>query len=370
MSSGLKLDCATEGRVKAVKLALRDWIIAQGGQVSFEDYMAFALYDRQWGYYQQDHFHIGPRGDFITAAQSEVFASCLLHWVKGVWLRGVERNILEFGPGQGHLAAHLLARLDAEDALPGQYWLCEISESLVQQQKVYLRSVLSDRAYACCHWGALDALPSTLSAAVIGNELLDAFPVTWFRWNGVEIERGIVRWQGDDLTLDYESVDQSLDWVQRILPLSEAWPQGYTSEINLGLDAWFERLGATIHRSALLLIDYGFMREVYYHVDRSMGTWMGHFRHHSIHDPLLLPGVCDMTAHVDFTAVAEAAERYGFKHIEIDSQANFLLAHGLGETVDQTLDPEATWTRSQDIKRLMLPSEMGELFLTMTAMMV
>lgn len=344
----------------AHSLRLVDFILKQiqaaGGMISFADYMQLALYTPGLGYYAAGAQKFGAAGDFITAPEiSPLFAACLARYIHRVTADWPSYDLVEFGGGTGQLAIDLLQQLDP---LPTRYYLIELSAELRARQEERIKAHLGALA-SIVVW--LDHPPQTpLKAVVIANEVLDAMPVEKFRWNQGKIEQGVVKadphWQEA--------------WIPATQPeLIEAVsrcgldPEGevYESEVNLWIKPWLAGIAAWLEQGEILLIDYGFLRSEYYHPDRSMGTLRCHYRHHHHGDIFFYPGLQDMTAHVDFTAVQEAAESLGFSIAGYSTQAEFLIAHGLLEFAVSP-DPKAQLEFAKAIKLLTMPSEMGTIF--------
>jgi len=349
-----------DARAHSARLAahIREAIALAGGWIPFDRYMDLALYAPALGYYAAGSLKFGGAGDFVTAPElSPLFGQCLARPVAQV-LRETGGDVLELGPGTGRLASTLLARLAEDGALPRRYLLLEPSADLRERQAGHLRTALpalADRAV----W--LDALPDAFEGIVIANEVLDALPVR------------VVAWEDDGL--DEAGVvarDERFAWALR--PLEDAdlraeasalsVPCPYRSEFNLRADALVATLAERLHRGALLFVDYGFGRDEYYHPQRHAGTLMCHYRHHAHDDPFHLPGLQDITAHVDFTRVAKAALAAGLSLAGYTTQARFLVDCGITDLLAR-VPPEDAATYLPTVagaQKLLAPQEMGELF--------
>jgi SAM-dependent MidA family methyltransferase len=268
-----------------------------GGWIPFSRYMELALYAPGLGYYGGGARKFGAAGDFVTAPElSPLFAQALAAQVAQILAASAPR-LLEAGAGSGALAVGLLLELERRGALPERYEILELSGELrARQQDTLARGVphLADRVA----W--LDTLPERFSGVVVANELLDALPVNIVAWRedgvferGVALANGAFIWQERPASGALLAVSQGLTFV--------APP--YVSEIALAARAWIAEWGRILRRGALLLIDYGFPQREYYHPQRAEGTLMCHYRHHAHGDPFWLPGLNDLTAHVDFTAI-------------------------------------------------------------------
>jgi len=334
-------------------------IVAAGGAMPFARFMELALYAPQLGYYSAGQHKFGAAGDFVTAPElGPVFAQCLARQCAQILRELGAGNILEAGAGSGALAADLLLELERLDQLPQNYLILEISSSLRARQQLTLKNKvphLMERV----RW--LDQLPAAgWRGIVLGNELLDAMPVECFRVRADGIASLTVGWDGDHFS--WREMPASTDIHARIAPLG--LPQDYVSEIGFSAEGWVRSIADILEQGVVLLIDYGFPRSEFYHPQRSTGTLMCHYRHRAHADPLLRVGLQDITAHVDFSAVAKAGTENGLKLLGYSSQALFLLGCGLDEVatrIDQA-DTRAYLQFTNAVKKLTLPHEMGELF--------
>ena len=343
-----------------VQAAIADEIDRSGGFIPFARYMEMALYAPGLGYYVAGARKFGAGGDFVTAPELTSFFGSTLALDLAAVLRTTERReIVEFGAGSGRLAADVLESLARTDALPLRYAIVEPSPELRERQRETLRRLAADHAHRV-EWPA--APPATIDGAVLMNEVLDAVPPRVLvrrgnRW----LERGVVR-EGEGFALAERPLD---DERVRALAAERFPPSGdYLSEINPAAETLVEDVGRRLRGGALIVIDYGFPRAEYYHPQRSAGTLMGHYRHRSHADPFLWPGLSDLTAHVDFTAIAEAGERAGLSVAGYASQASYLLSAGLLERLQAAgpVDSPAYLREASAVQTLTSPAEMGELF--------
>jgi SAM-dependent MidA family methyltransferase len=320
--------------------------------------MEMALYAPGLGYYTAGAHKFGEGGDFITAPElSSLFGRTMARQLVEV-MQASTPNILELGAGSGKLALDILIELEKLDALPESYSILEVSADLRQRQQALLSAKLPHLANRV-HW--LDALPENISGAVIGNEVLDALPVHVLHWTkGSVHEVGVTNkdhrfiWQDKPL-----EIPALLEVVKNIQV-----PNDYLSEVSLAARGLVASLCERMDKGALLFVDYGFGAGEYYHPQRSRGTLMCHYRHHSHDDPFYLPGLQDITAHVDFSAVAEAAIDNGAHFLGYTSQAHFLLNNGMAEFLVEVSpnDVKAYAPLSAQLQKLTSPAEMGELF--------
>lgn len=334
---------------------IREVITHAGGVIDFERFMDLALYAPGLGYYSAGSQKFGRAGDFVTAPEmSPLFARCLARQCTAI-LRQTGGDVLEVGAGSGRLAADMLRALADEGSLPERYLILELSADLRARQQQHLRDTVPD---LCTRVQWIEALPSHLRGVVVANEVLDAMSVARFRIMKDGVHAMGVAWEGDRFV--WRDVPADAHTQARVATLS--LDEGYMSEINARAEAWTQSIAHILEAGVLLLIDYGFPRTEYYHPDRRGGTLMCHYRHHAHDDPLVLVGLQDITAHVDFTAIAEAGYAAGLRVLGYASQAAFLLSLGLTEFGAEETDPRALLARNQQIKLLTLPTEMGELF--------
>jgi SAM-dependent MidA family methyltransferase len=336
---------------------IRQEISAAGGWIGFARFMELALYAPSLGYYVAGAAKFGTDGDFVTAPEiSPLFGMTLARQVAQVMERSAG-NVLELGAGSGAMAADVLGELQEMDRLPARYVILETSPQLAQRQRRMLQQrqpALQDRI----EW--ISALPEHFDGAVIANEVLDALPVHLLAWRRDGLyERGV-------------SWNDGFVWSERPLPTGElrstaeaiGAQAGYVSEISLVAPALVRSLSVALRKGALLLIDYGFGRREYYHPQRSRGTLMCHYRHRAHDDPFLWPGLQDLTAHVDFTAAAEAGIDAGLNLLGYTTQAQFLVNSGITGLLEQE-STRATGNRlalTAGVQKLLSPAEMGELF--------
>lgn len=334
---------------------IRGEIQAGGGWISFARYMELALYAPGLGYYSAGSHKLGAAGDFVTAPElSPLFGRTLARQLAELLAEDIP-DIIELGAGSGALAAVLLAELAALNRLPQRYLILEISADLRQRQQAHLAATvpqLADRV----SW--LDRLPDQFQAIVIGNEVLDALPVHRVRLDHGGIEEIGVIANDDHFAWDYRPAP---DTLQQAIS-AKGLPDDYETEINLAGPALIHSLAQGLNRGALLFIDYGFPAHEFFHPQRNRGTLMCHYRHQSHADPFLWPGLQDITAHVDFSAVARAGNDLDL--LGYTGQAQFLINCGITELLAAV--PAADTLRyaplAAQAQQLLSPAEMGELF--------
>jgi SAM-dependent MidA family methyltransferase len=350
-------DARAHGERVAAHIARR--ISDAGGWISFADYMDAALYAPGLGYYVAGSRKFGSDGDFVTAPEmSALFGRALAAQVAEI-ITQIPGDVVELGPGTGRLTVDILDVLAARDALPKRYLLLEVSPDLRDRQRLLLQQKLP-ALLTRVEW--IDELPRRWRGAIVANEVLDAVPPHLVvRADGTWFERG-VGLESETLAL----VDRPLPEGELRKAAGDRFPtQGdYASEINPASQALVASIAQRCDAGVLLLLDYGFPAAEYYHPQRSTGTLMAHYRHRVLADPLFLPGLTDLTAHVDFTAIASAGVAAGMRVAGFTTQARFLVNCGLLDLLAQSGDPgSAAYLREANaVQKLLSPAEMGELF--------
>jgi SAM-dependent MidA family methyltransferase len=357
-------DAASAEHSKRVAAHLRQTIAAAGGLISFAEFMQHALYAPGLGYYSAGSTKFGAAGDFVTAPEvSPLFGRVIARQIAST-LESIEApEILEIGAGSGRLAADILAKLAELDALPASYRILEVSADLRDRQQQWLEREIPEFAERVS-W--LDRLPRGHRGVIVANEVLDALPVERFRRTGTGIEQVCVSVAGADFCLQLRPAGELLATAVQAIEqdIGQRLPVGYESEVCLAAPAWTADVATALAEGIMLLFDYGVSRREYYGPERSGGWLRCHFRHHAHDNPLILPGIQDLTAWVDFTSVATAATNQGLGVTGYVSQAQFLLHGGLADELGQLaeLPPAAQLELSAQVKTLTLPGEMGEHF--------
>lgn len=374
--------------------------IVEQGSISFADYMQSALYEPGLGYYASGYPVFGADGDFVTApGLGELYAKCLALQCDEV-ITALENNksptgqgqnndepcLIEFGAGNGFLARVLLEQITTLRAKRNQqplaYHIIETSGSLRQRQQTELARLAPDIS-SRVQWH--ERLPENLSGVVIANEVLDAMPVERLRWQQQQLQQLRVEYDvaRESLTASYVPVQSGADappWLEELTQLLATLPQpladGYCFEFNTYVRGWLAAIADMLSSGAVLLVDYGYPRVEYFLPERDQGTLMCYFRHHAHDDPYYLPGAQDITAHVDFTAVVEAAVDAGFNLNGYTSQSAFLQANDLLGFAEQSLQLSSNAKNEkhhqleslqlmQEVKTLCLPGSMGDRFQVM-----
>lgn len=336
-------------------------IVAAGGWISFARFMEQVLYRPGLGYYAAGARKFGAAGDFVTSPElTALFGQALSRQVAQVMAASAP-IVLEVGAGSGRLAADLLIALEGLGSLPERYFILDLSADLRERQHQTIAAAaphLLDRV----EW--LDRLPETFSGAVVANELLDAMPAHIVAWreDGI-VERGVGLDEAGGFTWNERPASGALLGAAEEIGAQCQLPPGFESEISLAVRAWAAEWGRILHQGALLLIDYGFPRREFYHQQRGRGTLMCHYRHHAHPDPFYLPGLQDVTVHVDFTAVIAAAHGAGLDLLGYTSQGQFLLNCGILDLLAAIPNGTPDYIRATGaVNTLLMPHEMGELF--------
>jgi SAM-dependent MidA family methyltransferase len=335
-------------------------ILSEGDWIAFSRYMELALYAPGMGYYSAGSRKFGGGGDFVTAPEiSPMFAKCLAMQASQV-LEKTGGDILELGPGSGLLAADLYGELKEHGMAPARYTLLEVSPDLRERQ----RTLIAERfPQDLNRFEWIDRLRGKIRGLVVANEVLDVVPFALVNRKGGELfERGVSLSEAGFVWDDVPLQDGELR--RRALAVLPPGDYDYLTEIGLPAEALVRTLAHSLEAGAAIFIDYGFAEREFYHPQRSMGTLRCHYRHRFHGDPFFMPGLQDITAHVDFTAMARAAEQGGAEVEGYTTQAYFLISCGLAVLVSAG-DPTVTLSRlkaTSSVHRLISPSEMGELF--------
>ena len=342
-------------------------IASKGGWIPFSRYMEMALYEPGMGYYSAGAHKLGAGGDFTTAPElSPLFGAAivetLLPILEGLQAQGLPTQILEFGAGTGKLAESILTRLHELEFSLDRYDIIEISPDLAQRQDERLKQLAEKLTLSTqCNW--LGSLPSNFKGIILANEVIDAIPCDaiifqngfWYQ-QGVAVIDGQLAW----------SAGQPLE--QSLLPetlLTGNFSEGYTTELHAPANAWMRQVAKHLDTGLFLTFDYGFPESEYYHAQRLEGTLMAHHRHHAIQDPFHLPGLCDLTTHVEWSQIARSALEEEVDDVYLSNQASYLLDAGIGDIaleVGDPSNPETFLPISNALQKLLSEAEMGELF--------
>lgn len=330
-------------------------IAAQNGWISFARFMELALYAPALGYYTAGAHKLGAAGDFTTAPElSHLYGQTLARQMAQI-MAGSAPYLLELGAGSGKLAEDMLAELEVLGSLPEHYYILEVSADLRDRQQARLQPRWQDRVV----W--LDALPDAFSGAIVANEVLDALPVHLVEWREEGVQERGVAWDGAAFVWQSRDIANA-DLLAAAHALNP--PAPYLSEICLAARGLIHSLASRLQQGAMVWIDYGFGAREYYHPQRNSGTLMCHYRHYAHDDPFFLPGLQDLTAHVNFTDIAECGIDAGLELLGYTNQAFFLINSGITELLKSTSpeDVRAYAPLSAQLQKLTSPAEMGELF--------
>lgn len=351
---------------------LRAEIEASGGAIPFSRFMELSLYAPGWGYYSAGASKFGEAGDFITAPEiGPLFAATVSGAIAPVLQQlGAQARVLEVGGGSGAFAEVALKRFLELDALPERYAILEPSADLRERQRERLQRALIPPVFDLVEW--IDGpFPDDWDGVLFANEVIDALPTPRFVVRQDEIHEETVAVDAQGRFVRAEQPGDALlraaaRHVERYLETSFA--EGYRSELLPQLPYWIQAVAGGLQRGAMLFVDYGYVRREYYQPQRSDGTIRAFYRHRAHEDLYRWPGLQDLTASVDFTALAEAGTGAGFDLAGYCSQASFLLGNGLDQLVEQAdarTDEVGRMRLREQVKRLTLPSEMGERFQVM-----
>lgn len=334
--------------------------------ISFKRYMEMALYQPNLGYYVAGTHKIGEQGDFTTAPEiSSLFSQCVATQC-AEYLRkvgGPVLELLELGAGSGKMACDILLELEQQKQLPERYYILDLSPDLIRRQQQTIQGQ-APHLFERVTW--ITSLPQNFTGIILGNEVMDAMPIDLFTQHEENIYEHHVIYNNEKLVEQLRPANEKLK--QQVIDLNIQSATPYTSEINPNLNAWFRALSESLQEGLILLIDYGYTHNEYYLAERNKGTLICHYQHLVNDAPLIYTGLQDITANVDFTAVAESADAAGLQVSGFTSQAHFLANAGLEAFFMQALDQDSNdkeshrYQLAQQVRSLSLPSEMGERF--------
>ena len=342
-------------------------IASQGGWIPFSRYMEMALYEPGMGYYSAGAHKLGAGGDFTTAPElSPLFGaaivSTILPVLEGLKAQGLPAKILEFGAGTGKLAESILTRLNDLGFQLDGYDIIEISPDLTQRQQERLHKLAAELELSTkCSW--LSSLTENFKGVILANEVIDAIPC-----DAIIYQNGFWYWCGVSFAEDKFFWKTGKPVEQALLPeslLSGNFSEGYVTELHPQANAWIRQIAKQLDAGLFLTFDYGFPESEYYHPQRIEGTLMAHHRHHAIQDPFYLPGLCDLTTHVEWAQIARSALAENVDDVYLTNQAAFLLDAGIGDIaleIGDPSNPETFLPISNSLQKLLSEAEMGELF--------
>ena len=342
-------------------------ITSEGGWLAFSKYMEMALYEPGLGYYSAGAHKLGTGGDFTTAPElSPLFGaaicSTLVPVLAGLKNNGLPTQILEFGAGTGKLSTSILNRLSSLGFTLDRYDIIEISPDLAQRQQEYILATVEElKLPTQCRW--LTELPKDFKGIILANEVIDAIPCDviiyqngfWY-WHGVGLENNKLVWK-TGAPVEQKLLPESL--------LGGNFPEGYVTELHPQANAWMREVAKQLDTGLFLTFDYGFPEGEYFHPQRLGGTLMAHHRHHAIQDLFYLPGLCDLTSHVQWSQIARAVLDENADDVFLTNQAAYLLDAGIGDIaleIGNPNDPQSFLPISNALQKLLSEAEMGELF--------
>lgn len=360
-------DRAAQQHSDKLKQQITDAISEQGGWISFADYMQHCLYQPGLGYYSAGSYKLGQGGDFTTAPEtSSLFGRALATHIADAGAQLADYEVLEFGAGSGRLAVAVLEQLARLKCLPQRYLILETSADLQQRQQQLIareNPALASRV----EW--LSTMPERFTGVILANEVADAMPVHLLAFTennvseqGVSVEHDKFIWQSRPV--QSARLQQKASQIRACIG-----KQPYLTELNLAAEDWLKTLADSLQQGAVFIIDYGYAMEEYYRPDRRQGTLRCYYRQQAHDNPLLLPGLQDMTAHVNFTALADCAHAAGLDVDGFHEQADFLLAGDITQLSAELEQQSETlnWLKhSSDLKQLLLPGAMGHQFKILT----
>ena len=355
-------------RSQLLRQKIKAQISQNGGWIPFSRYMETVLYAPEYGYYSADLPKFGPVGDFITAPElsplfGQTIANCLAPCLHALQQAGLPPHILEFGAGSGKLAETLVQQLTQLGAPLAHYDILEISPDLAKRQQERLAEAKKQHAWHTeLRW--LQAMPKAFVGIILANEVLDALPCEvimlqqgrWF-FQGVGIVAEQLQWSTGG--------EVPKEWIPQSLQNIADFPEGYTTEIHPQSNDWINTLSRNLQTGLFLSFDYGFPAHEFYHPQRQAGSLMTHHRHQSMTDPFYLPGLCDLTSHVEWSGISKTAIDAGADALYLNNQGSFLLEAGIGDLALQAGDPnnpKQFLPISQALQKLLSEAEMGELF--------
>lgn len=359
-----KDDGLADDEVNSARLCeeIRKEVVRRGGWLGFDAFMELALYAPGLGYYRTDGVKFGRGGDFVTApGLGGGLARCLARQGAEVLGELGGGDVLEFGGGDGSLAVDFLREMGGLGVLPRRYVILEVSGALRERQRERVRNAGLGEVAGRVEWaGDLGEVCAAgeFGGLVVANEVLDAMPVVRFEVvGGRAMELGVgVDEEGGGFCWRVGEGELGAGLQGRLGELGVLGWEGYRSEVGVRAEGWVRSVGEWMGRGVLLILDYGFAAGEFYHRQRREGTLMGHFRHRAHGDVFFAPGAQDISAHVDFSAVAAAGREVGLEVGGYTSQGAFLLGLGVLEDVEGGALQDA-----REVGVLTMPHEMGEL---------
>ena len=338
-------------------------IKANQGWISFEDFFDFVMYKPGLGYYSAGAKKLGSSGDFTTSPEiSRLFGKTVSNQVLALLNNFASPSIIEIGAGSGRLAYDIITNLINSKMDFDKYYILEVSADFRERQRQEL-SLLPDETLEKVIW--LDSiLEAPVEGIVIGNEVIDALPFKRFTVVDHKIQEIGVSIKNGQLTESTRDADKALAEEVRLIEkaLNRDFEQNYTSEIRLNIGQWLKGISSMLKSGALLFIDYGYSRQEYYAEDRKNGSMICHYRNTAHENPFLNLGVQDISASVEFTLLAEKALEEQLEVGLFTSQSDFLINGNILGELDKIEDDTLRMELTQEIKQLLMPSQMGQTF--------
>lgn len=337
--------------------------IKKNGSISFAEFMQMALYQPGLGYYSSGMHKFGQSGDFITSPElGSLFADCMAEQFLHILSKVNEPIIMELGAGTGQFCYDCLTKLDDLQALPDKYYILEVSADLQDRQKQLIGS-LPERIQTLVEW--IKQPPQhAFNGVIFANEVIDALSVEVFKKQQDTYQQMRVTYTDENFATTWQDFPQPLE--KELISKNLNLPEGYISEFIPQLADWLQTISENLQQGLILFVDYGYEAQAYYHPQRHQGTLVCHHQHQANYDYFDRIGMQDITAFVDFTAVAEAADQCQLSVEGYTSQAHFLISMNIHEKLgDSESDYEQYYKKTTEMKKLTMPNEMGEKFKVM-----
>lgn len=346
-----------------VREQLIQHINTRDGWISFEEFIDFVMYKPGLGYYSAGAEKIGHSGDFTTAPEiSKLFGMALANQITPILDHYQSPSIIEIGAGTGKLAFDIMRQLNDYQVNFDRYYILELSADLKQRQQSML-SHLPTKTLNKIVW--LDSIPvDSIDGVIIANEVIDALPFTRFKsQNGQVYELGISVEDNqliEQPRLADEILSNTVDSIAKEIGMT--FQDGYTSEIRINFGSWFRTIESMLSSGSIFFVDYGYSRQEYYDEERTNGSMICHYRNVAHEDPLSNLGIQDISASVDFSQLADVALQRNIEVGFFTSQADFLINAEILGVIESVIDEGLKMRLTQEVKQLLLPNQMGEVF--------
>ncbi len=347
----------------ALKEHIKNQISSHGGSIRFADYMQSCLYTPGYGYYSAGSQKFGKQGDFTTAPEiSHFFGYSIATHLIDVLGQLAQKQILEFGAGSAQLAVDIMVYLKKNHQLPTVYFILEISADLRQRQQQHIQQNIPELMERFV-W--LETLPEKFEGVMLANEVCDAMPVNLIKINQNQLlERYVSLNNNDFIWLDkpitQPDLKEQTEEIKSFIPTEH-----YETEISLSAQQWLRTVAQAIQSGAIFIIDYGYSFNEFYRKERKQGTLCCYFRHQLNDDPFFLPGLQDITAHTEFTTLANIALEQGLEVAGFHEQSDFLIAGDITSIATEYHNEmiSTDWLQqSAALKQLLMPGQMGQQF--------